>query len=184
MRPRKPAPGSTSTTGAKDSRAWSAPGDVQWVGRRCLRIARPAPPFRYVGGNAAALADPDGYVDTSDMLERSATAIFCRPQGRHHKGGLKVHPEEVEAVINRHPQVRMSLVHPRKSPITGAIVVAQVVLRDAPKAESADALTGTLRGEILDLCRQRLAQHKVPAMIRFVPALSVAASGKLERPHA
>jgi acyl-coenzyme A synthetase/AMP-(fatty) acid ligase len=95
-------------------------------------------------------------------------------------GGLKVHPEEVEGVINRHPQVRMSLVHPRKSPITGAIVVAEVVLRE----ETLEASISTLRGEILDLCRARLAQYKVPAMIRFVPALSVAASGKLERPHA
>jgi len=78
----------------------------------------------------------------------------------------------------------MSLVHPRKSPITGAIVVAEVVLREEPKADGADARIGVLRGEILDLCRARLAQHKVPAMIRFVPALSVAASGKLERHHA
>ena len=43
-------------------------------------------------------------------------------------GGLKVHPEEVEAVINRHPRVRMSLVRPKRSPITGAIVIADVVL--------------------------------------------------------
>ena len=112
----------------------------------------------------------------------AATAIIS-PAARGgiiNVGGLKVHPEEVEGVINRHPQVRMSLVHPRKSPITGAIVVAEVVLRE----EGAPERIGTLRGEILDLCRARLAQHKVPAMIRFVPALSVAASGKLERPHA
>ena len=44
-------------------------------------------------------------------------------------GGLKVHPEEVEAVINRHPRVQMSLVKSRKSPITGAIVVAEIVLQ-------------------------------------------------------
>ena len=35
-----------------------------------------------------------------------------RPQGRRdgaiNVGGLKVHPEEVEAVLNRHPQVRLS----------------------------------------------------------------------------
>jgi acyl-coenzyme A synthetase/AMP-(fatty) acid ligase len=90
-------------------------------------------------------------------------------------GGLKVHPEEVEAVINRHPQVRMSLVHPRKSPITGAIVVADVVL--AQQSASSDGI----RGEIMHLCRERLPQHKVPAMIRFVPALAVAESGKLVR---
>ncbi len=44
--------------------------------------------------------------------------------------------------------------------------------------------SGALRSEILDLCRARLAQYKVPVTIRFVPALPVAASGKLERHHA
>jgi len=57
-------------------------------------------------------------------------------------------------------------------------VVAAVVLREE------GAQSATLREEILGLCRARLAQHKVPAMIRFVPALAVAASGKLERRHA
>jgi acyl-coenzyme A synthetase/AMP-(fatty) acid ligase len=146
-----------------------------------LRIRSPRTAFGYVGG-AATLADPDGFVDTGDMLEQRGDRYHFagRRGGIINVGGLKVHPEEVEGVINRHPQVRMSLVHPRKSPITGAIVVAEVVLRE----EGAPERIGTLRGEILDLCRARLAQHKVPAMIRFVPALSVAASGKLERPHA
>ena len=35
-------------------------------------------------------------------------------------GGLKVHPEEIETIINRHPDVQMSLVRGRKNPITGA----------------------------------------------------------------
>jgi len=51
-------------------------------------------------------------------------------------GGLKVHPEEVEAAINRHPSVRMSLVKARRRPITGAIVVADVVIK-SPLAEAA-----------------------------------------------
>ena len=50
-------------------------------------------------------------------------------------GGLKVHPEEVEAVINRHPGVRMSLVKARKNPITGAIVAADIVLNDGPPSD-------------------------------------------------
>jgi acyl-CoA synthetase (AMP-forming)/AMP-acid ligase II len=48
----------------------------------------------------------------------------------------------------------------------------------APPA--ADALTR----EITDRCRRSLAAHKVPAMIRIVPALEVSASGKLVRPLA
>jgi acyl-coenzyme A synthetase/AMP-(fatty) acid ligase len=164
-----------------------APGEVEMkVVDGTLRIRSPRAASGYVGASAPALADRDGFVDTGDMLERIGERYHFagRKGGIINVGGLKVHPEEVEGVINRHPQVRMSLVHPRKSPITGAIVVAEVVLREEAKADGVDARIGVLRGEILDLCRARLAQHKVPAMIRFVPALSVAASGKLERHHA
>jgi acyl-coenzyme A synthetase/AMP-(fatty) acid ligase len=164
-----------------------APGEVEMkVVDGTLRIRSPRAASGYVGASAPVLSDPDGFVDTGDMLERIGERYHFagRKGGIINVGGLKVHPEEVEGVINRHPQVRMSLVHPRKSPITGAIVVAEVVLREEAKADGADARIGALRGEILDLCRARLAQHKVPAMIRFVPALSVAASGKLERHHA
>ena len=92
-------------------------------------------------------------------------------------GGLKIYPEEVEAVINRHPAVRMSLVRSRRSPITGSLVVADVVLKGEP--DLAD-----VKGEILVLCNENLAAHKVPATLRFVPALDVAAAGKLARHHA
>jgi len=47
---------------------------------------------------------------------------------------LKVHPEEIEAVINRHPCVRMSLVRGRQNPVTGSIVVADVVLKGEKQA--------------------------------------------------
>ena len=53
-----------------------------------------------------------------------------RRDGVINVGGLKVHPEEVEAVLNRHPQVRLSLVKTKKNPITGALVVADVLLKD------------------------------------------------------
>jgi acyl-CoA synthetase (AMP-forming)/AMP-acid ligase II len=149
-----------------------------------LRIRSPRTARRYLGA-AAALTDADGFVDTGDILELGGERYYFagRRGGIINVGGLKVHPEEVEAVINRHPQVRMSLVLPRKNPITGAIVVADVVLKPDASADAAGRI-GALRGEIMELCRERLAQHKVPAMIRFVPSLNVAASGKLERPHA
>ena len=73
----------------------------------------------------------DGFVDTGDMLELHGDRyVFAgRRGGIINIGGLKVHPEEIEAVINRHPQVRMSLVRPKRSPITGSIVIADVVLK-------------------------------------------------------
>ena len=38
-----------------------------------------------------------------------------------------------------------------------------------------------LEREIIEACRRDLAPHKVPALIRFVPALPMSATGKLVR---
>jgi len=91
-----------------------------------------------------------------------------------------VHPEEVEAVINRHPSVRMSMVRGRANPITGAVVTAEVALVD-PQAAGSPELKSALRASIIALCRAALPPHKAPATIRFVPDLAVTASGKLDR---
>ena len=130
-----------------------------------------------VGKGAPALADDDGFVDTGDMVERRADRLHFvgRRGGIINVGGLKVHPEEIEAVINRHPAVRMSLVRGRRNPITGAIVVADVVL-EAPAGDEAE-----VRQEILSACRRDLAPHKAPTSLRFVPSLAMTAGGKLER---
>ena len=78
-----------------------------------LRIRSPRRCVRYVG-TEPALADADGFVDTGDIVEQRGERYHFvgRKGGIINIGGLKVHPEEVEAVINRHPQVRMSLVRP------------------------------------------------------------------------
>jgi acyl-coenzyme A synthetase/AMP-(fatty) acid ligase len=144
-----------------------------------LRSARAA--SCYVGRDAPALLDADGFVDTGDMVElRGERYHFVgRKGGIINVGGQKVHPEEVEAAINRHPAVSASLVRARKSPITGAIVAAEVVLKD--RSTPGGDLTAQIEREILAICRQHLAPHKVPAVIRFVPSLNVSATGKLIR---
>jgi acyl-coenzyme A synthetase/AMP-(fatty) acid ligase len=145
-----------------------------------LRIRSPRTAARYLGA-AAALRDQDGFVDTGDMVQlRGDRYVFAgRRGGIINIGGLKVHPEEIEAVINRHPQVRMSLVRPKASPVTGSVVIADVVLKSA--CENAGGELARVKGDILKLCRDALPRHKVPAAISFVPALDVAATGKLTR---
>jgi acyl-CoA synthetase (AMP-forming)/AMP-acid ligase II len=147
-----------------------------------LRIRSRCTASRYVGDTPAPLADGDGFVDTGDIVERHGERYryVGRRGGIINIGGLKVHPEEVEAVINRHPRVRMSLVRPKRSPITGSIVIADVVLNDSGCAGEA---LPQVESDILKLCRDALARHKVPAAIAFVPALDVAATGKLARRH-
>jgi acyl-CoA synthetase (AMP-forming)/AMP-acid ligase II len=145
-----------------------------------LRLRSRGAASGYVGGGQA-LADDDGFVDTGDMVEQRGDRYYFtgRKGGIINIGGLKVHPEEIEAVINRHPQVRMSLVRPKRNPITGSIVVADVVLKSQPQGAGARQIA--LKDDILKFCRAALPRHKVPAAISFVPALKVAATGKLLR---
>jgi acyl-CoA synthetase (AMP-forming)/AMP-acid ligase II len=147
-----------------------------------LRIRSPRTASRYVG-TEAALLDEDGFVDTGDMVEMSGDRLFFagRRGGIINIGGLKVHPEEIEAVINRHPQVRMSLVRPRRNPVTGSVVIADVVLKSG--GDRPDEALGAVKGDILKLCRDALPVYKVPATISIVPSLDVAATGKLVRRH-
>jgi acyl-coenzyme A synthetase/AMP-(fatty) acid ligase len=149
-----------------------------------LRVRSNRTATRYLGADSPPLKDAEGYVDTGDAMElRDGRFYFVgRRDGIINVGGFKVHPEEVEAVINRHPEVSMSLVRSRKSPVTGAIVVADVVLRTPPSTN--DSRTPVLQRDILHFCRGELAHHKVPAAINFVLSLDVADSGKMVRGHA
>ena len=136
----------------------------------------------YIGQGDLKLLDDEGFVDTDDMVEQKGDRCFFkgRRTGVINVGGLKVHPEEVEQVINEHSEVRMSRVSARRNPIMGDLIIAEVAPRDVATPRE----TGALETEILDLCRARLPRHMVPVTIRFVPAIDILASGKLARRHA
>jgi acyl-coenzyme A synthetase/AMP-(fatty) acid ligase len=145
-----------------------------------LRIRSARTATSYLGDEGKFLTDKDGFVDTGDIVELQGDRYYFvgRRDGIINVGGRKVHPEEIEAVINRHPGVHMSLVKPRRSPIIGAIVVADIVVKGDSGAVGG---TDLLKANIIEACHRVLAPHKVPAAIRFVPSLDVTASGKLAR---
>ena len=138
---------------------------------------------RYLGSAQAPIIGEAGYVDTGDLVELTNGRFYFRGRkgGVINVGGLKVFPEEVESVLNADPRVRMSLVKARRNPLTGSLVVAEVVLADS--ASSADASTSDkIKSDLLSACRRTLAAHKVPAQLRFVPTLEMSGAGKLVRP--
>jgi len=149
-----------------------------------LRIRSAGNARCYLGDRAPTLKDQTGFVDTGDTVElRDGRYYFAgRRDGVINVGGLKVHPEEVESVIARHPEVQMCLVHGKKNPITGALVVADVVLKKISMPDDRD--TSALGREILQLCRESLPAHKVPAAIKLVSELPIAESGKVMRRYA
>src|SRR6201992_612482 len=144
-----------------------------------LRIRSRRTAHAYIGRAASALSGADGFVDTGDMVElRGDRYHFVgRRGGIINIGGLKVHPEEIEAVVNRQPEVRMARAKSRRSPITGAIVFVDVIL-----PEDADpGLIDQIRAKIMVDCKASLAPHKVPAVIKFVPSLDITAAGEMAR---
>jgi acyl-coenzyme A synthetase/AMP-(fatty) acid ligase len=140
-----------------------------------VRSSRSAQGF--LGESAPALNDKEGFFDTGDMVERRGDRYYFvgRRGGIINVGGAKVHPEEVETALNAHVIVRASRVFARTSPITGALVYADVVLRDGclPDAVS--------EGDILAACRKSLPAYMVPAGLRFVRDLPMTDGGKLAR---
>ena len=120
-------------------------------------------------------------MDTGDLVElRNDRYHFIgRSQGIINIGGLKVNPEEVEAVLNYHPAVEMSLVQGRRNPITGALVIADIVIK--PSYFATGGSFSVIKSELLAICRQALPPHKIPTVLREVPSLNIAPSGKLLR---
>jgi long-chain acyl-CoA synthetase len=86
--------------------------------------------------------------------------------------GRKVFPEEIEAVLNRHPSVCESRVYGRMHPHLGEVVEAEVVL----------ARPETQLETIRDFCRAHLAAYKIPTRLNVVSELPrTAVTGKIRR---
>ncbi|HWB97335.1 MAG TPA: long-chain fatty acid--CoA ligase, partial [Bryobacteraceae bacterium] len=149
-----------------------------------LRVRSRRTAARYLGDHVPAVLDQNGFVDTHDVVSlREDRYYFAgRRDGVINVGGLKVYPEEIESVLNIHPLVEASMVRSRKNPVTGALVTADIVLKDHAVPRNGDV--PMLSEQILQFCRDSLPSHKVPAIIKFVSALGIAGTGKLMRSHA
>lgn len=123
-----------------------------------------------------AKATQEGWFATADLAWRDAEGfIFVR--GRRDSainfGGLKVFPEEVEEVLNTHPDVSESRVSGAPHERWGAVAVAEIVPCDRANPPAAPVLAR--------YCRERLAAYKVPVRFRVVGAIPRTASGKVRR---
>ena len=153
-------------------------GDVQMkIVDNTLHVRSNRCARRLLGKGAPSLADEEGFVDTGDIVERRGErCLFMgRRGGVISVGGIKIYPEEVEATLNSIDLIRASRVFARKNPVTGALVYADVVLRNGCEADANTEL------EILAACRARLGPHSAPAALRFVADLPMTSGGKIAR---
>lgn len=117
----------------------------------------------------------NGWFFTGDLAKRQADGrvMVCgREKTMINVSGNKVFPEEVEAVLNSHPDIVACRVLGLAHPLLGEIVCAEVVL--APQAD------GDVEA-LLHFCRQCLSTYKVPQRLHIVVEISCTASGKVKR---
>jgi acyl-coenzyme A synthetase/AMP-(fatty) acid ligase len=112
----------------------------------------------YYPGELAAI-DERGYIF---LQGRSSEVIF--------RGGAKIFPAEVEAVLQEHESVVEAAVVARQSPTNEQDVIAFVTTNRSVAV-----------GELIAHCRTRLTPYKVPCEIHIVPELPRNSSGKLDK---
>ncbi len=115
----------------------------------------------------------DGWFATGDLAETDAAGrVYLRGRKKSvlNIGGMKVFPEEIEAVLDRHPAVKRSCVTGHEHRTLGTVPVADVVLRTTANPR-----------ELIAWCRESLSAFKVPARIRVVDSVPLTASGKIRR---
>ncbi|GAA1028018.1 MULTISPECIES: AMP-binding protein [Amycolatopsis] len=169
----RPEPGSVRVLG-KDGTA-RMPGETGLVYLKLPDLLR----FEYLGDpekTAAAIRDGYctagdlGHVDNEGWLyidDRRADLIIS--------GGVNIYPAEIEAVLVQHPAVSDAAVVGVPDDEWGTSAVALVEL--APDAMAGEGTAA----DILAAAGLRLARHKLPKSIEFVPTVGRRPDGKLRR---
>jgi acyl-CoA synthetase (AMP-forming)/AMP-acid ligase II len=128
---------------------------------------------RYYLAETSAL-DSEGYFDTGDLAmigEDGSLAICGRGKDLIKSGGEWINPNEIEAIVGRHPGVRHVAVIGRPDDKWGERPVL-IVEPQAGEAEDPQALVGLLRGKVADWwIPDRVAMAVMP----------LAASGKIDK---
>ncbi len=124
---------------------------------------------------ANRLAFLDGWFRTGDigyLDEEGYLFLAGRIKDIINRGGLKVSPAEIDAVLLGHPDVREAAAFGVPHPALGEDVAAAVVLREQA--------TTTVR-QLRDFALDRLAHYKVPTTIVPVAELTRDPRGKVNR---
>ena len=110
-----------------------------------------------------AVMDPDGYFH---IVDRKKDMINI--------SGLKVWPQEIEAVLCENIAVKEAAAVAVPDPESGEAVKAFVVLKDEYRGKISES-------EIIKFCRERIATYKTPKMIVFRAMLPRSSIGKVLR---
>ena len=117
----------------------------------------------------------DGWLHTGDLARRDEEGyiyIVGRTQDRINVGGLMVYVSEVEDVLHHHPKIKEVAVVSAPDPKRGERIKAIVALKEGMEATEQ---------EIIDYCRVRMANYKIPKEVEFRGSLPKTKTGKIAR---
>jgi len=115
----------------------------------------------------------DGWFLTGDLGRMDINGFFYltgRIEGRLVRGGYAIHASEVEDVLLSHPEVADAVVLPLPDSIVCDEIKACVVLKRG---------AGVSTEQLAHFCSDRLADYKIPDIIRFYRDLPRDAEGKI-----
>jgi fatty-acyl-CoA synthase len=118
---------------------------------------------------------PEGFFRTGDLAvldEHGAATIIGRHKDMIIRGGYNIFPRELEDVLRTHPAVEDVCVVGVPNEILGEIVCACVV-----PVEGA-IVTGD---ELKEFSGERVADYKVPDLVRFFDTFPMTGSGQVKR---
>ncbi|HEX9145597.1 MAG TPA: hypothetical protein VGA09_15095, partial [Candidatus Binatia bacterium] len=132
----------------------------------------------YKNPEATSKALKDGWLYTGDLgfLDEDGYLYFVdRVKDMVRRGDENISSEEVERVLNSHPQIAESAVIAVPDQIRGEEVKAYIVLKSTARPETVPA------DEIWKFCQQHLAAFKVPRYIEYLSELPKTPSSKVQK---
>ncbi len=117
----------------------------------------------------------EGWFMTGDLATKQTDGLIKiegRKKSMINVSGNKVFPEEVEHILNEHPNIKISRVSGYQHRFLGEVVQAEVILKGEEEVDAESIIT---------YCRQELTTYKIPQKIIFVEELPMTDSGKLLR---
>jgi acyl-coenzyme A synthetase/AMP-(fatty) acid ligase len=135
-----------------------------------LYVSSPRAMIAYAGADNTRVS---GWIDTGDVVRviEDRVLFMGRRDRRINVGGSKTAPEEVERAILEVPGVADAVVTGVPSPLSGQMVLAEVVPTEAGNTEE-------LRQRIFAHIRGCLANHQIPRILRFRTDVPLSPSGK------
>lgn len=129
----------------------------------------------YDDSEGTAQAIKNGWFYTGDMGFRDQDGYFYivgRKQEMIKRGGERITPQEVEAVLCRHPKIMEAAVIGVSDPFWGQEVKAFVVVKPGHSLSEE---------EVFAFCKRDLAEYKCPKLVESIESLPKDPMGKINR---